>query len=136
MSSPVRLVWQAGQDDPAVASARTVFDRINAATGSTYNDTLFGGRVIGDSHTYHPLGGCPLGRATDDYGRIPDHPQLCVLDGSLIPIGIGAIPSLTMYAARQSGGATNFAEGPIGQRALSRCGDAGRGDAEPRFDAS
>lgn len=94
----VNLVWHAGQNDPAVASARSIFDRMNAATGSTYNDTLFGGPVFGDSHTYHPVGGCPLGRATDDYGRIPDHPGLYVLDGSLIPIGIGANPSLTIAA--------------------------------------
>jgi len=94
----VKLVWQAGQNDPAVASARSVFDRMNDATGSRYNDTLFGGPLLGDSHTYHPLGGCPLGRATDDYGRIPDHPGLYVLDGSLIPIGIGANPSLTIAA--------------------------------------
>ncbi len=94
----VRLVWAAGQNDPAVASARSVFDRMNEATGSRYNDTLFGGPLMGDSHTYHPLGGCPLGRATDDFGRIPEHPGLYVIDGSLIPIGIGVNPSLTITA--------------------------------------
>lgn len=94
----VNLVWQAGQNDPAVESAHSVFDRMNDATGSTYNDTLFGGPTLGDWNTYHPLGGCPLGRATDDYGRIPGHPGLYVLDGSLIPIGIGANPSLTIAA--------------------------------------
>jgi cholesterol oxidase len=94
----VNLVWEAGQNDPAVESAHSIFDRMNDATGSTYNETLFGGPTFSDSHTYHPLGGCPLGRATDDYGRIPDHPGLYVLDGSLIPIGIGANPSLTIAA--------------------------------------
>lgn len=94
----VNLVWQAGQNDPAVESAHSVFDRMNDATGSTYNDTLFGGPTLGDWNTYHPLGGCPLGQATDDYGRIPGHPGLYVLDGSLIPIGIGANPSLTITA--------------------------------------
>lgn len=94
----VNLIWQAGQNDPAVESAHSIFGRMNDATGSTYNETLFGGPTFRDSHTYHPLGGCPLGRATDDYGRIPDHPGLYVLDGSLIPIGIGANPSLTIAA--------------------------------------
>jgi cholesterol oxidase len=94
----VSLVWEAGQNDAAVESARAVFDPINDATGSTYNDTLFGGPTLGDSHTYHPLGGVPLGRATDSYGRIPDHPGLYVLDGALIPVGVGANPSLTITA--------------------------------------
>ena len=94
----MRLVWEAGQNDPALESARSIFDRMNDATGSEYNDKLFGGPPLADSYTFHPLGGCPLGLATDDYGRIPDHPGLYVLDGSLIPRGVGANPSLTITA--------------------------------------
>lgn len=94
----VNLIWQAGQNDPAVASARSVFDRMNDATGSRYTENLFGGSLLGDSHTYHPLGGCPLGRATDDFGRIPGYAGLYVLDGSLIPVGVGVNPSLTIAA--------------------------------------
>jgi len=87
------LVWAQGQNDPAVRSARDVFDKINLATGAIYNEEL-----CSDRSTYHPVGGCPIGRATDDYGRIPNYPGLYVQDGSLLPVGIGANPSLTITA--------------------------------------
>ncbi|MEY4582210.1 MAG: hypothetical protein RL701_6913 [Pseudomonadota bacterium] len=44
------------------------------------------------------VGGCPLGRATDPYGRVPNYPGLYIMDGSLLPVGIGANPSLTITA--------------------------------------
>lgn len=92
------LTWQASQNEPAVRSATYVFDKINAAAGSTYKTDMFGGATMGSSSTYHPVGGCPLGRATDDYGRIAAYPGLYVVDGSLIPVGIGANPALTITA--------------------------------------
>lgn len=97
-SDKVELVWRAGQNDPAVKSARTIFDRMNRATGATYSDLLFSGPEIGDRATFHGLGGCPLGRATDGYGRVPAHAGLYIMDGSLLPVGIGANPSLTITA--------------------------------------
>ncbi len=92
------LTWQASQNEPAVRSATYVFDRINAAAGSTYKTDMFGGATMGSSSTYHPVGGCPIARATDDYGRITEYPGLYVVDGSLIPVGIGANPALTITA--------------------------------------
>ena len=92
-SDVAELVWADGQNDPAVRSARDVFDKINMATDSSYNEDL-----CSDRSTYHPVGGCPLGRATDDYGRVPNYPGLYIQDGSLLPIGIGANPSLTITA--------------------------------------
>jgi cholesterol oxidase len=73
---------------------RTVFDKINRAAGTDYTPDLFGGPVIGDRATYHPVGGCPLGRATDAHGRLLGYDRLYVMDGSLIPVGIGANPAL------------------------------------------
>jgi len=67
---------------------------MNLLSGSRYNTGLFNGEPIGDKGTYHALGGCPLGSATDSYGRVPNYPGLYVMDGSLLPIGIGANPSL------------------------------------------
>jgi cholesterol oxidase len=98
VADDVELIWKDGQQDPAIKSSRDIFDKINMAVGSTYNEGLFGGRPFGDRSTYHPVGGCPLGTATDDYGRIPHYPGLYVMDGSLLPIGIGANPSLTITA--------------------------------------
>lgn len=69
-----------------------------AAAPSLYHSALFGGENIGDKATYHPIGGCPLGKATDPYGRAPHYPGLYVMDGSLVPIGLGANPALTITA--------------------------------------
>jgi cholesterol oxidase len=94
----VSLVWKDGQNSPALQSALDVIDKVNAANGTDYRTDLFNGRPFGDRATYHPVGGCPLGKATDDYGRVVGYPGLYVVDGSLIPVGIGANPSLTITA--------------------------------------
>ncbi len=94
----VSLVWRDGQSSVALQSALDVIDKVNAANGTDYRRDLFNGRPFGDRATYHPVGGCPLGKATDDYGRVLGYPGLYVVDGSLIPVGIGANPSLTVTA--------------------------------------
>jgi len=94
----VNLVWARSQNEPSVAAAKFVFDKINASAGTKYSSVVAfqDGALFGDTVTYHPVGGVPLGEATDAYGRINGHPGLYVVDGSLIPIGIGANPSLTI----------------------------------------
>ncbi len=66
--------------------------------------------------TVHPLGGCPIGPnvlegVVDEFGRVfdfgpksgPDgtHPDLRVLDGSILPASLGANPALTIAAIAQ-----------------------------------
>ncbi|MFF9003057.1 GMC oxidoreductase [Streptomyces achromogenes] len=47
----------------------------------------------------HPVGGTWLGKATDPYGRLHDHPGLYCLDGALMPGSTGAVnPALTIAA--------------------------------------
>jgi cholesterol oxidase len=92
------LVWSAAQQDEAVAATRAVYDQINDAVGSTYDTDFNDGNDFGTTSTYHSLGGCPLGEATDSYGRIKAYPGLYVIDGSLIPVTLGANPSLTITA--------------------------------------
>jgi cholesterol oxidase len=76
-----------------------LFDRINRATGTTYRRDLFGGnREFAADFCYHPLGGCVLGKATDDYGRVRGYRNLYVTDGSLIPGSIGVNPFVTITA--------------------------------------
>ncbi len=49
--------------------------------------------------TAHPLGGCPIGRATDAYGRVKGYRNLYAVDGSLVPGNAGgANPSLLIAA--------------------------------------
>lgn len=95
----VDLQWDREQSAPAVASSKYVFDAINTKASSSYSQgDLFGGPTICDNATYHPVGGCPLGKATDAYGRVPQYPGLYVVDSSLIRVGLCANPALTTAA--------------------------------------
>lgn len=98
IADKVNLLWYPEQNEPAVTSTRFVFDKINLASGTTYTEGMFDAPVIGDRATYHPVGGMPLGKATDAYGRIVGHPGLYVVDSALIPVGICANPALTTAA--------------------------------------
>jgi cholesterol oxidase len=95
----VGLTWQTAQNQPSVTAAKRVFDTINAAQNTVYRSDLFGvGKVWGDDLTYHPLGGCVLNQATDNYGRLPGYPGLYVIDGALIPGSTGVNPFVTITA--------------------------------------
>ncbi|MGW7670776.1 GMC oxidoreductase [Streptomyces sp. NPDC054775] len=95
-----RLGWSAAQSAVSVRMAKNLFDRINAANATIYRYDLFGsaGKAFADGFTYHPLGGCVLGRSTDDYGRVKGYSRLYVTDGSLVPGSIGVNPFLTVTA--------------------------------------
>jgi cholesterol oxidase len=96
----LRLSWSAAQSAVSVAMAKKLFDRINAANSTIYRYDLFGSssKVFADDFTYHPLGGCVLGKATDDYGRVKGYSKLYVTDGSLVPGNIGVNPFVTITA--------------------------------------
>jgi len=88
-----------GAEQPAIDAAKRVFDTINKAQVTVYRSDLFGvNKVWGDDFTYHPLGGCILNQATDNYGRLPGYPGLYVMDGSLIPGSTGVNPFVTITA--------------------------------------
>jgi cholesterol oxidase len=89
------LSWN-GRNAPAVKSAKFIFDRINKAAGTHYRDDLFSGKIFADTSTYHPVGGVPLGKATDLFGRVAGYDRLYVMDGSLIPGALVANPALTV----------------------------------------
>nr|WP_155055153.1 GMC oxidoreductase [Streptomyces blattellae] len=96
----VKLGWTAGQSAVSVGMAKKLFDRINSANATIYRYDLFGaaGKVFADDFTYHPLGGCVLGKATDDYGRVKGYSKMYVTDGSLVPGSIGVNPFVTITA--------------------------------------
>jgi len=95
----VDLTWQTAQNQPSVDAAKRVFDAINTSQGTIYRTDLFGVyKTWGDDLTYHPLGGCVLNQATDNYGRLPGYPGLYVMDGSLIPGSTGVNPFVTITA--------------------------------------
>ncbi|WP_445034612.1 GMC oxidoreductase [Streptomyces hayashii] len=99
-SGGVKLGWSAAQSAVSVSMAKKLFDRINAANATIYRYDLFGSgnKVFADDFTYHPLGGCVLGKATDDYGRVKGYSKLYVTDGSLVPGNIGVNPFVTITA--------------------------------------
>ncbi|MGV4985095.1 GMC oxidoreductase [Streptomyces sp. NRAIS4] len=99
-SGSVKLGWTAAQSAVSVAMAKKLFDRINLANATIYRYDLFGStsKIFADDFTYHPLGGCVLGRATDDYGRVKGCTRLYVTDGSLVPGNIGVNPFVTITA--------------------------------------
>lgn len=99
-SGGLGLDWSAAQSAVSSGMAKKLFDRINSANSTIYRYDLFGSgnKVFADDFTYHPLGGCVLGRATDNYGRVKGYSRLYVTDGSLIPGNIGVNPFVTITA--------------------------------------
>ncbi len=95
-----KLRWTRDQNTPAVEAAKSLFDRINKANTTMYRYDLFGSQLknFSDDFSYHPLGGCVLGKATDLYGRVAGYPNLYVMDGSLVPGSIGVNPFVTITA--------------------------------------
>ncbi|MET8757737.1 GMC oxidoreductase [Lentzea sp. NPDC004782] len=95
----ITLDWRREQMKPSIRAVKGVFDEVNRTNLTTYRADLFGiGKVFSDDFTYHPLGGCLLGRATDEYGRVKGYKNLYVTDGSLIGGSIGANPFVTITA--------------------------------------
>jgi cholesterol oxidase len=95
----VDLDWRKSQAAKSVADLKALLDPINKMERTIYRTDLFGeGRSFVDDFTYHPLGGCLLGKATDNYGRVHGHPGLYVMDGSLIPGSVGVNPFVTITA--------------------------------------
>ncbi|CAM5378962.1 Cholesterol oxidase OS=Streptomyces aurantiogriseus OX=66870 GN=GCM10010251_40780 PE=4 SV=1 [Streptomyces aurantiogriseus] len=96
----VKLGWTAAQSAVSMRMAKKLFDRINSANSTIYRYDLFGSadKVFADDFTYHPLGGCVLGKATDNYGRVKGYSKLYVTDGSLVPGNIGVNPFVTITA--------------------------------------
>jgi cholesterol oxidase len=95
----VDLNWQASWTQPSIDAAKTVFDKINATEWTVYRSDLFDVyKIWGDDFVYHPLGGCVLNQATDNYGRLPGYPGLYVIDGALVPGSLGVNPFVTITA--------------------------------------
>ena len=78
--------------------ARRLAERMGGDAWSTWPEVLLGAPV-----TAHILGGCPMGDtpeegAVDREGRLFGHPDIRVVDGSIVPVDLGVNPSLTITA--------------------------------------
>lgn len=105
ITDKVNLQWQANQNDYSRESIKTFLNKINQQHATVYRRDLFDNahrtykdQPFGDNFTYHPLGGCILGKATDNYGRVKGYSKLYVTDGSLIPGVVGVNPFVTITA--------------------------------------
>lgn len=111
LTGQVGLDWRREQNARSVQDLRGLLDVINRRQGTVYRTDLFGGgKVVSDDFTYHPLGGCVLGRATDGVGRVKGCPGLYVVDGSLIPGSVGVNPFVTITALAERNVARVIAE--------------------------
>lgn len=88
-----RLEWHAANDATARRQFTTTVRKIAA-----HLPTITVLDPIGP-HAAHPLGGAPLGKATDGFGRLHGYRGLYCLDGALMPGSTAAInPALTIAA--------------------------------------
>ena len=91
------LNWNEQHTAEMRANADYFIKKMNRANGGTRSHLLFK-NGFGADICYHPLGGCVLGEATNEYGKLKGHENLYILDGSLIPGTIGVNPFVTITA--------------------------------------
>ncbi len=91
------LQWHPSYADQGVAATSYLMERLNNENGGEVNTSVFNGG-FSRNFTYHPLGGCILGKATDNFGRLKGYDNLYVVDGSLIPGNISVNPFVTITA--------------------------------------
>lgn len=96
-SRSLKVNWDESNTANMKENARFFIRKMNKANGGTRSHFLFH-NGLGADICYHPLGGCVLGEATNEYGKLKGHDNLYVLDGSLIPGTIGVNPFVTITA--------------------------------------
>lgn len=97
LSKSLQLNWPSDASTKAISAHKYVVDKLNQVNGGCAGVPL----IIPSpsaSRVAHPLGGVPLGLATDDFGRLRGYQRLYVMDGSLIPGSCQVNPSLTITA--------------------------------------
>ncbi len=91
------LDWSRKNTSKMETNAKYFLRKMNKVNGGTRSHMLFH-NGFGYDVCYHPLGGTVLGKATSEFGKLKNHDNLFVLDGSLIPASIGVNPFLTITA--------------------------------------
>ena len=97
MRNKLVLDWNESHTLKMKANADYFVRKMNRANGGTRSHLLFN-NGFGANICYHPLGGCVLGQSTNLYGKLKEHDNLYVIDGSLIPGTIGVNPFMTITA--------------------------------------
>ncbi len=98
LTDKLNLDWDKTGLDDAVAAARHWTEVVNAANPGSETDTLLIPDKFLNKISYHPLGGCVIGEATDTLGRVLEYPNLYVNDGTLVPGVTAANPAFVIAA--------------------------------------
>ncbi|CAA0104946.1 Cholesterol oxidase [BD1-7 clade bacterium] len=89
----LQILWPEDAETQSIEAGRLVMDKVNATVGGQQIP------LPTIDTTYHPLGGMPIGKATDRFGRVKGYRGLIVADGSLLHGSAGcANPALTIAA--------------------------------------
>lgn len=97
ITQKISLNWDESNTVKMKENAKYFIRKMNKANGGTRSHLLFN-NGFGADICYHPLGGCVLGEATNEFGKLKNHENLYVLDGSLIAGTIGVNPFVTITA--------------------------------------
>jgi cholesterol oxidase len=95
LTKQAELVWGKYQSAPSIMVAQRFMEQMSRANGGIVAYILNNGGYNG-SLTYHPLGGCLLDKATDNYGRVKGYQNLYITDASLLPGVLGVNPFVTI----------------------------------------
>lgn len=97
LTGQARLNWPSDADARSREAIRAQVVRLQEKVGGVVVDLNAVDKVCA-----HLLGGAVLGKATDLFGRVHDHPGLYVTDSALMPGSTGAVnPSLTITAVAE-----------------------------------
>jgi cholesterol oxidase len=97
------IEWSPRRNRRMYREIERLMDEISRAAGGTFATSFLWRWPLRKALTAHPLGGCPMGddpatSVSDDRGEVWGHPNLYVVDGSMIPRAIAVNPSLTIAA--------------------------------------
>lgn len=92
------LEWSSNGVDKVIDAVKNWCDRVNSNNEGSFTDSLIIQDQFSKNVTYHPLGGCVIGQATDDYGRLEGYRNFYINDSTLIPGLVGGNPAFTVGA--------------------------------------
>ena len=99
----VEVQWSPWRNRELLRAIERVMRDLSHGAGGRFVTSLLWRWPLRKVLTAHPLGGCPMGEsattsAVDDRGEVWGHPNLFVVDGSIIPTALAVNPSLTIAA--------------------------------------
>ena len=99
----VEVQWSPWRNRELLRAIERVMRDLSHGAGGRFVTSLLWRWPLRKVLTAHPLGGCPMGEsattsAVNDRGEVWGHPNLFVVDGSIIPTALAVNPSLTIAA--------------------------------------